>query len=208
MDSQIMTARGAALRIPVRSALVVVDATYRVLFRERDAPWAELTEGTIAETGRLPPAIEAAVRKLTADWPARATRNVSALTSRALVTVIPLAGELEPCFGVLIEEVRERDGLRRAAERYGLSDRERDVLLLSMRGLSGEEIAACLDIAESTVSDYYRRLLAKTRSKHRAQLVAKVLDFDVNADDHASPRRKKTAKSLQHRDDSRRDTAV
>ena len=53
----------------------------------------------------------------------------------------------------------------------GLTERERELLRLVARGLSNREIAAQESLSEATVKTYLGRLLAKTGSRDRAQLV-------------------------------------
>jgi DNA-binding NarL/FixJ family response regulator len=53
----------------------------------------------------------------------------------------------------------------------GVTDREREVLLLIARGLSNTEIAAQLHLGMATVKTHIGRLLAKLHARDRAQLV-------------------------------------
>ena len=52
-----------------------------------------------------------------------------------------------------------------------LTDREREILMLVARGLSNEDIAADLVISPATVKTHLARIMAKTDSHDRAQLV-------------------------------------
>ncbi|GAA2292141.1 response regulator transcription factor [Streptomyces atrovirens] len=59
----------------------------------------------------------------------------------------------------------------RATELAGVTEREREVLLLIARGLSNSEIAQQMCVSLATVKSHVGRLLAKLDARDRAQLV-------------------------------------
>jgi PAS domain S-box-containing protein len=61
-------------------------------------------------------------------------------------------------------------------ERAGLSGRETEVLCLLVQGLANKEIAARMDMSESTVKNAIRQLFAKTNVRTRTQLVKMALE--------------------------------
>jgi PAS domain S-box-containing protein len=62
-------------------------------------------------------------------------------------------------------------------ERAQLSSRETDVLRFLVQGLANKEIAAGMDISESTVKNTIQQLFAKTDVRTRAQLVRVALEY-------------------------------
>ena len=64
-----------------------------------------------------------------------------------------------------------------ARTRFGLSQREFDVLSLLLDGKTAAEIAQTLCIAVSTTVDYVKRLMNKTNARNRADMVAIVLGW-------------------------------
>jgi DNA-binding NarL/FixJ family response regulator len=70
----------------------------------------------------------------------------------------------------LIAEFSRQEPVR-VAGLDGVTDREREVLLLIARGLSNTEIAARLHLGLATVKTHVGRLLSKLHARDRAQLV-------------------------------------
>jgi DNA-binding NarL/FixJ family response regulator len=62
----------------------------------------------------------------------------------------------------------------RAAEEYGLSSREREVLEGIVEGCSNSEIAQKLFIAECTIKTYVSSILEKSNCENRVQLVSRM----------------------------------
>jgi DNA-binding CsgD family transcriptional regulator len=140
--------------------------------------------GEIDSVERLSPLFEAAVRGLTADWntedPASLVDGVAAPDPTHIVRTVPLRGRAGLRIGVTIERLKTRNAIRSAAFRFGLSPRELDVLALLLQGSETREVADALRIAPSTASDHIKRMLVKTHSRNRAELIAHVLGWKTS----------------------------
>ena len=64
--------------------------------------------------------------------------------------------------------------LRHFLEAYPLTDREREVVVMVLRGMSNKEIASEFSIAEQTVKDHLKHVYGKVGVHQRTALCAKV----------------------------------
>jgi len=131
-------------------------------------------------TLRLEPQLEAAVAAVVATWtddPAT-MREATAIPRQALVMrVVPLRGPAGLRIGVTFERLKTRNAVASAARRFGLSPRELDVLAHVLEGHDTPRVADLLGIAPSTVNDHVKRMFAKTESRNRAELAARILGW-------------------------------
>lgn len=65
-------------------------------------------------------------------------------------------------------------------EGYGLSQREKDITQLVIRGLSNKQIAQRLDIIEQTVKDQLHHVFDKMKIRRRSELAAIAFKVDVH----------------------------
>ncbi len=134
----------------------------------------EISEG-------LPPVVETAVRQLTASWTEDARTwevGIAVPLPFMVVRTSPLSGpQGEMKISVVVERYRSRNPLRHAQEKFGMSSRELEVLALVLKGFGTPQIAAALDIAESTAHDHIKRMMLKTRARNRVELAAKTLGW-------------------------------
>ncbi len=74
---------------------------------------------------------------------------------------------------VLIEKVTEQHGLnlKRARSRYGLSDREIQVVALVAEGLANKQIGPKLFISDHTVKDHLKNIMRKMEATSRSEII-------------------------------------
>lgn len=156
-------------------AIYVVEENLKVLWSRPDP--SERRRECLSEGDELPPIVAQTVRRLAT---ARATMDpmpdtlVNAANASLLVRVIWLAGTPQ-ALAVLVERFRIRDYVSSARKRYELSEREAQVLMLVVDGLTNEEIGAKLHISKSTAVFHVKRLLVKMRVRNRTELVSRFL---------------------------------
>jgi DNA-binding CsgD family transcriptional regulator len=162
-------------------ALYVLDEGYRVL-----SYWLPVEVDRSFDPARRPPdqalrlnlEVETAVREATVAWAAALPKNGAALAivaPAAAVRIMPLVGTAG--FAVTIERIKTRNAIEGARRRFSFSPRELDVLALVLEGCDTPAVAVRLNIARSTANDHVKRMLAKTASRNRAELVARVLGW-------------------------------
>ncbi|HTV72870.1 MAG TPA: helix-turn-helix transcriptional regulator [Candidatus Acidoferrales bacterium] len=167
-------------------ALYVLDRDYRVI-----SYWlpSQSDEGAMPQFGppdgtlRLDPAMETQIRQLTATWAdsrpdVLAGSSVAVVAPSAVIRAMPLFGPNTDGFIVTIERIKTRNAIEGARRRFALSPRELDVLTLVLEGCDTPAVAIRLHIARSTANDHVKRMLAKTGSRNRAELVARVLGWN------------------------------
>ncbi|HTV74658.1 MAG TPA: helix-turn-helix transcriptional regulator [Candidatus Acidoferrales bacterium] len=165
------------------AVIIVVDRALNVVLEPSHPALAyEAFENAPVVGGRLTPEFERAVREAARDWILGDTphgKSTFSIPPSHVVRAQALAGSDGTFLALTIEHRRERQALARARQRFDLTPREQQVLRFILEGAQANEIAAALHIAESTVQGYFKRLLAKTRSRNRAAMVALVLDWHV-----------------------------
>jgi len=126
---------------------------------------------------RLPYEVETALRHLLAT-PHGSSR--SAIVRDLQLRATALSGNSGQRVALSVEPVRIRDRLNHAPSRFGLSEREQQVLSLMLEGREARDIAERLEVAQSTVSEYLKRLYLKVGATNRNEMLARV--FDTSAD--------------------------
>ena len=134
-----------------------------------------------AADGSLPGYVLDSVRAIVKDWdwgdPRRCRERVAAPVPEILMRVVPVAAECGKRALVLFEPLQTRHVLRKARHYYGISQREEQVIGLLLEGYTIGAIATTLVLAESTVQDHVKHVIAKTGSNNRVQMAARVLGW-------------------------------
>lgn len=159
--------------------LIIIDAKCRVLFDCIDPAEEELRDLLSHDRKRLRGQLEPIARELIEECERLGQRQsrVAFLDANRVVRVTWLEGRDYPMFAITLEFFRGADSLSRAARKYQLTEREMDVLAMILEGRSATETAKALQLAETTVQGYYKRLLNKTQSRNRPAMVANVLGW-------------------------------
>lgn len=184
-NSETVPALQALVRKRAKPLTILLDERRRVAYADPDAV-VLITRlfGIAGPLARLPQLLDLAISKALATHE-YGTEIVISPTPNLCCRINWLTGPNGSFIAVYLECRRSREDLGWATNSFGLTRRERHVLHLILCGLSGPEIARSLNISEATVSDYFKHLARKTNAKNRADMVAKVLGWNVLGDPDA-----------------------
>ncbi|MBV9232511.1 MAG: helix-turn-helix transcriptional regulator [Candidatus Eremiobacteraeota bacterium] len=172
------------LPMPTRSdgsGFLLLNSDLNVVFQwhPEDAASAELAKLVEPEHDRLPLLLERTVRRLTRRWDFARIETCTPARAQPLpgllLRVAPVRGA-GVLIGVFLEPFTDHP-MERAASEFRISPRERDVLYALLDGRGVNDIAAMLNIAESTVSDHIARMIAKTNARNRVEMAATLLGW-------------------------------
>ena len=163
------------------AAVVIIDGADRVVLANdrakkllREVAGAELD----GESGELSPVLKALVPELRARVRERFdTATVALLTIDNCVRACLLDGSAGRHLLLVFERVERKDAVQHNLERYALSPREREVVMLVLYGYSNRRIADQLFLTEYTVEDHFKRVFAKLGVRSRTALAAKILGW-------------------------------
>ena len=163
--------------------LYILDQKYQIVMGQRIQRNEELatSEFLPALGDRLPKIFEEVVRTATSAWAEDPSTSVN-LTLMPLpflsLHIHGMEGDGGHYLAVTIERARRRNVLLRAAKKYLITPREREVAAFLLDGLRIEEIADRLNITSSTVNDHIKKLIERTGANNRSQMLALLLGWE------------------------------
>jgi len=126
----------------------------------------------------LPPVLRSLVPQLRDRLRERMDTSTAALLTVDLcVRACHVTGPEGARLLLVLERVQRRDAVEQNLERFALSPRECDVVMLVLYGHSNRRIADQLFLTEYTVEDHLKRIFAKIGVKSRTALAAKILGW-------------------------------
>ncbi len=161
------------------SAEKVVMANDRALRLLRDMVGAESPSPTAGPA--LPAVLAALLPELRARVRERLdTSTVALLTVDLCVRACLVDAGSGRHLLLVFERVERKDAVQHNLERYALTRRERDVVMLLLHGHPNRRIADQLFLTEYTVEDHMKRIFTKLAVKSRTALAAKILGWRDN----------------------------
>jgi DNA-binding CsgD family transcriptional regulator len=160
-------------------ALVIVDAQAQL----RHSFWngaegAAVKELLCGGDTSLRPELVATVSALIGHLRSSGTASTVVLSDgNRTLRLTPLAGPDSDLSALVMEADRGAGILSRCAIEYRLTRRQTEALAQVLEGGTAAEVARALVISEYTAQGYIKTLLAKTDSRNRAAMVAKVLNW-------------------------------
>jgi DNA-binding NarL/FixJ family response regulator len=160
--------------------LLLLDADLRIVFADWTAMFSILR--AVPEPAEpmtvLPEPLYSAIRKAVSTWtPDSPCESIVEPIPDLILRVSRLTGRDEELIAVVCEGRARRDDISSAAQAFGLTKRETEVLSMVLHGHRSSEIAEELSIAETTVEEHLTQLLSKTKSRNRSEMIARVLGW-------------------------------
>jgi DNA-binding CsgD family transcriptional regulator len=172
-----------SLRRHSHPAMYLLNADYEVEFQWHAQDLASVALAHLAEPvdGHLPAFLESRVRRMTSTWDLCDVKTCTVSSAYPIpglvLRTVPMQSASRISIGVLLEPYATRRTIEHTATNLRVSSREREVLYLLLDGESIADIAAKLNIAESTVQDHVKRMILKTDSRNRVEMAAKILGW-------------------------------
>jgi DNA-binding CsgD family transcriptional regulator len=142
------------------------------------AQMVEIPEPATAADSKMIRAVAARARTMTAGQDPLQLAARSRVQTRSgqwlLLYGTPLSSSPDGRIAVIIQPAAPREIAPLMALAYGLTDRERQITALCMRGSSTKEIAQHLAISPYTVQDHLKAIFDKTGVRSRGELVGQI----------------------------------
>ena len=161
--------------------VILLNPDFSIAFAEADTLEALARHLGFAREriNRVPLNLEQPIRRAVETWQRTNSCDefLIAASRDLMLRVSRLDGTDGHFIAIFLEEISRREDLADAARRYHFTRRELHVLTLMLGGLTVNEIAANLCLAETTVADYFKHLIKKTHARNRTEMLARVLGW-------------------------------
>ena len=167
-------------------AVIQVDASQTPLasWFSEDASVRAIAPALAIKHDRLQTHIATLLSALTQEWdwndPSRCGPVSGMLGTDILLHIVPSSAQGAVLATLIFEPVRVRRTLSDTFATRSITARESDVVRLVMAGRSVKEIAGALSVAECTIQDHIKNVLAKTNARNRSHMIATLLGFGAS----------------------------